>query len=764
MALLERQAAGAGETAASPVATAAGPLTRLRRRRADLLVLAGLAAIVTLIAQVPVLHTHTFYYWDDSASVFLPTWHVIGDQLRAGHFPLLDVDMWMGGNWAGEAQLGIFNPLLLANALMVSLLPDMAVAAILIKTEFLVILAAGVYLVAREYGSARGPAVVVATALPFSGYTLYWDAQNWAASLIAFAFLPHVWWTARRFARGRLHPVVPLVVGILAMTSGSPYAALGVVIVLVGVAVERLVLRDVRSVARLAVVGLAVGLTGAVVFLPLLGVRSVGWRTQGDVVNDFKLVTGLDPLLNLSVPAYVPNVASFGPPSTPITYLAWFVAPLLPWYRWSALRRWRPRAGVLVLGGTYLLLLLGPSNLWLFRWPARLIEYVYLPVCVLVAVLLSAGLRTDHPVRRAVLSAVLIAVGTYVAWATFPVRWRIELEATLLEAALVALVLLAHRYRRRLVVPGLVLGTVAVLAVQVHWFPGNTSVTPWHFPHNVAALRADFAERTDGNTLTVLTPDVLFKDDMRPDRVWRQVVFGNVNQLAGIPSLNSYTGMGNRAFADELCMNYHGGVCPEGYQKVFAVDPATSRPLADLLRLRTVVVANGYLPGRTSVTDPPRGWAVSRRNAFLTEVRRMAPLPYPQGRVSYTDPSVGVTGDRVLGPRDEELTYTGCGRFVVAALAWPGWTATVDGRPVPVTAGPAGLIQLDLPQRTTPGTVRLSFTPAGLRPGLALYLAGLLLGLGYCVMATVRRRRARRTPGADPAGAGPPAPPVGEPA
>jgi hypothetical protein len=740
MALLERRAAGAGGTTGSAVAGPAGVRARLRRRRADLLVLTGLAVLVGLMAQLPVLRTNSFYYWDDSASVFLPAWHVIGDQLRAGHFPLLDVDMWMGGNWAGEAQLGIFNPLVLANALAVSWLPDVAVAAILIKTEFLVILAAGVYLLAREYGSVPGPAVVVAAALPFSGYTLYWDAQSWPASLIAFAVLPHLWWTARRFARGRLHPVVPLVTGVLAMTSGSPYAMLGVVVVLVSVAVERLVLGDARSVARLAVVGLAVGLTGALVLLPLLGVRPVSWRHEGIVVNKSEFVAGLDPLLNLSAPAYVPNIPTFGPPSTPMAYLGWFVIPLLPWYRWSALRRWRPRAGLLVFGGMYLFLLLGPSDLWLFRWPARLIEYVYLPVCVLVALLLSAGLRTDHPVRRAALSAALVGVGGYVAWAAFPETAPRQVVAALLVAALVAAVLLAHRYRRRLVVPALVLGTVAVLAVQVRWFPGNTSVTPWYFPHSVSALRADFTERTDGNTLTVLTPEVLPKDEMHPNRIWHQVVFGNVNQLAGIPSLNAYTGMGNRIFSDELCMAYHGGVCPEAYRKVFAADPATGRPLADLLRLRTVVVANGYLPGRTSVTEPPPGWAVSRRNAFLTELRRMAPLPYPQGRVSYTDPSAAVTGDRVLGPREEELTYTGGGRVVVAALAWPGWTATVDGRRVPVTAGPAGLIQLELPRRATAGTVRLSFTPAGLHPGLALYLAGLFLGVGYSVLITVRRR------------------------
>src|SRR3712207_7063784 len=47
----------------------------------------------------------------------------------------------------------------------------------------------------------------------------------------------------------------------------------------------------------------------------------------------------------------------------------------------------------------FAVLTLGPSNLWLFRWPIRLIEYLYLALGVLLALLLSRGPATDH-VRR----------------------------------------------------------------------------------------------------------------------------------------------------------------------------------------------------------------------------------------------------------------------------------------------------------------------------------------------------------------------------
>ena len=743
----------------APPQAGPGPRTTPRRRgRDDLRWLGAVTIVVALAAQLPVLRTRTFYFWDDSASYFLPTWHLIGERLRAGTFSLLDADMWVGGNWVAEGQLGIGNPLVLANSVLVSFLPDLAVAALVVKTEFLVILAGGVYLLAREYGAGPAASAAVAVALPFSGYTLYWDAQNWPASILGFIFLPHLWWTCRRFARGRLHPVVPLIVGYLAITSGSPYGALGVIVVLAAVAFERLVLRDWRSVVRLGIVGASIGLAGAIVFLPLLGIQPIGYRTRTGVENTGFLRPELGQLLNLSSPSYVAPVRSWGPPSTPMTYLAWFVVPLLPWFAWSSLRRARPLTGLFLFGGVYLLLALGPSNAWLFRWPARLIEYVFLPVCVLVALLLTPGLRTNHghdaasaakstsPVRaRAVGSAALIGLGTYLAWANAPLRPGRHIAAGIAVAVLVLLVLLAARRRPPLVVPVLMAGTVVVLALQLRWFPGNVTVTPWRFPSGVAGLRADFAGRSDGNTITVANPAALPPADRGPDGAWREILFGNMNHVAGLASVNAYSGMGNRAFAEALCMDHVGATCSGLYDRLFRPSADGAPVLADRLRLQTVVVLNGYLPGGTSVTTPPSGWQITDRTERTTTLRRVPPLPYPDGRLSWAGPTVAVRTDHASGA-EEEIRYRGGGRIGLAAIAWPGWRATVDGQEVPVHVGRAGLIEVDLPQRDAEAVLRLSFRPAGLDAGLALLGVGVLLGGGYSVYWSARRRAVRGSP------------------
>jgi hypothetical protein len=117
-------------------------------------------------------------------------------------------------------------------------------------------------------------------------------------------------------------------------------------------------------------------------------------------------------------------------------------------------------------------------------------------------------------------------------------------------------------------------------------------------------------------------------------------------------------------------------------------------------------------------------------------------LPHPEGRVSWTSPGLTVTADRAE-PEAEEIRYTGGGRVIVAALAWPGWHASVDGRNLPVDRGPAGLIQVDLPSRATEGTLKLWFVPAGLRTGVELLAVGVLIGAAYCTYHTVYARRRR---------------------
>jgi hypothetical protein len=721
------------------------------------------AAVVAVLAQIPLATNRFFYLWDDSAAQFLPVWHRIGTDLLAGHWDPLVPGMWNGGNFAAEALYGIWNPVELLDAVFTSASGDLLVAAIVIKTQFLVVLTLGVYAVCREYGAHRAASAVVAVALPFSGFTLYFDTSSWISGLMGFAWTTHFWWSARRYLRGRLNPAVPIAFGLLIVTTGNPYGLLGLVVVLSALTVESLVAGQRRAVWRLAGLGAVAAAVSVLVFLPLVLSAAVTTRSPGSgIMNTGFLVPGVGDLLNLSAPAYLPHSVSWHTAfwTVPATYLAWFIAPLAPWLDWRrVLRRPRRLAGVGLLAVVYLAMTVGPSQIWLFRWPLRVIEYAYLGLGVVLALALSEAPRTDQARRRAAATAAIVVVGGYLSWSAQPGKLRTVLVATVLVGLLswlmVRRVRVEHPLSRLLVG-----GTVAVLGFQAVAFPANENVTDWHPQHDVASMKQHFGALYQGNTLLVGDPGAE-ANRLGGRHVWHYLPGGSLLQVAGVTSLNNYTGVSYRVYMKHLCMSYYGGTCQSLYPRLWRKDTDSPAQIADLLRLQTVVlqtrqhvadalnppVVPGVKPAKPLVL--PAGWAMRKLDDYTLVLNRRSPLPWPDGRVSYAAASLHVTADDVATDGiGETVRYTGSGEVRIAVLLWPGWRAAVDGHDVQLKGTDVGIVKVVLPRARQGGsTLRLTFRPPGYRIGQATALLG--LGLAALIIALwyrSRRRLRRQTP------------------
>jgi hypothetical protein len=726
---------------ASPGRPGTGLAARVGRSP-EWLVTLLVGAVTAVLGVIPQWRGTFFYFVGDQPEQFAPMWHLFGQQLRAGHWPVMDPNAWMGGNNAAEGLTGIWNPVNLLDYLLVSTLDNLSLASFVVMVQFLVLLSMGTYLLVREYGSARWAAVVVATALPFSGFTLWYEASGWPAGLMAFTWTAHFWWSARRFSRGRLNPVVPFLFGALTVTTGNPYGTLGILVVLAAIAVELLVARRARALVPLVVMGAAVGALALLVYLPLLGTTAVSDREGSDqILNDTFLVPGLGDLLSSSSPTYVPAITNWGNAAVervPSTYFAWFLAPLLPWLRWRSLRGRALGISVFVVGGFYLLATVGPSNLWMFRWPIRLVEYFWLAVAVVVARLLSAGLRTDNPRRRIAITAGILLVDGYLAWAVLPTRLKhADLAALLLVGALVALLVWSWRRRGpRTAALVAVAGNACVLVLQTTALPAFPSAT--FQPHDLARVAQGTTEYR-GTTLQLAQRTRVTTEQMATG----QILFGNVPRAAGVQSVGTYTGMGFHEFAIALCMDYRGAVCPDAYNRVFGpTGPDVPAPLVDTMRVSTLVLQRSLLP-QVADSTPPAGWHVVERNDVRTVWVRDRPLT-GSGRVSWTSPGVDVLHDVSPGSGEEQVRYSAdrAGRVVLARLAWPGYRATVDGAPVAVHDGPAGLLVVDVPAGTH--SLELDFAEPGLRTGAVAAAVGILLALGHAVFWWISRRRRAR--------------------
>jgi hypothetical protein len=226
-------------------------------------------------------------------------------------------------------------------------------------------------------------------------------------------------------------------------------------------------------------------------------------------------------------------------------------------------------------------------------------------------------------------------------------------------------------------------------------------------------------------------------------------MFGNMLQAAGVHAVNSYYGMGFKAFTDAFCIEFNGSVCPDALARAWQPPVPGGPPLADLVRLDTVVVQNDLLVDARYGLPP--GWRVAERTAVVTVLRRDAPLPYPDGRLSEAPPGTVVLDD-VASDRGETVRLGGGpgGTLTFARLAWPGYTAHVDGADVAVRQGPAGLLTVDVPAGAR--DLVLSWRPPAFGVSLASALLGAALALAQVL---VRRRRPRPTT---------PAPPVTPPA
>lgn len=721
-----------------------GPDSRAdsRRRLSNWLPVTVMLAATLIGTLLPVLRNRVFYFWDDTAGVAVGVWQRIPESILNGSSPFLQLDMWRGGNLAAEAATGMWNPVILGLMLGTYPIDDVAVAITIAKVALFLLTAGGVYLLARGYGANAWMSAVAGAVLPLSGWSIFMDGTSWINGTAIMAFTPWAWWALRRCYLRGFRPrdmVLAVLIGYLVPSTGNPYGVLSLAIVFLALAVEALLSRRAAALKWLIPIGVSIVLLVVVVYLPFVLTSAYGWRADSGIWNDEFLAVSLSDLLGLSSPTHRPFITMFGggPMGFPGTYLGWFILPLLPWLRWSSFSKWREMSSVLTFGAVFLIFVLGPSQLGMFRWPARLVPFAYLAFLIVFAVIASRGVARTRQLARTLVSGAIVLAGAWMAYSDVPGAWKWHGLVTVLIAVGIFAIVRWTGFTRSgaLIMIG---GMLVFLIPQLALTSSNKNVADYRMPSSKSEMSETFADRADGLVVQIFDINVLVGAHDEPER-WQDLLAGNMPSVAGFASTTGYSGIGFTKFDSALCLSYNGGTCPAAWDSLWESPNGSDEVLADLIGAEYVVVAKDYADDRRA----PEGWSETESTDVVTIYSRDEPLPY-DGTISVAGSDVEVSANEQFGATGESVTVTttsGDTTLTFARIAWPGYQITVDGTPVSAEIGPAGLLTVTLPEGLTDAEVNVSFTPPGLLIGLGTAGAGALLLVALAVLSHRRKRQ-----------------------
>jgi hypothetical protein len=344
-----------------------------------------------------------------------------------------------------------------------------------------------------------------------------------------------------------------------------------------------------------------------------------------------------------------------------------------------------------------------------------------------------------------VVAAVLVVLSVLRSASAFPqgfgqfVVWGL----VLLGASALALVM-SRRFGPTSAAGAVLVSILAVLWVQVGQYPANAALSHWNLPMSRSAAKAHFPAY-QGVTLQLGTRPP-GKSPAVTAATWRSLVFGDYARALGLDYVNGYTIAGQRKFAALLCMGYEGSTCQKSKTYLFAREPTTGRTYADLMGIDRVVLTKRSFP-QAPAQGAPIGWHfASRPDQLAWVLERTTARPAVPGRV-VASPGVSVTQPAPGTDTEESMTVSSAsgGTVVFSRLLWPGYTATLDGRPVPVGSLKGVFVTVRVPVGASGSRLALSFRPPGTTLGLLLAAGGItiLAVLLALQLLTWWRRRGR---------------------
>lgn len=702
--------------------------------------LMSLAAVLTVCA-ARIVREPRYFFWDDTQLGAFGQWYGLGTELLSGNVPILAPGYWQGSNYLAEGQWGIWNPLTWLIAVGTHTVDNATIYSTLVKVAFLLILATGAFLLAREYGAAPWWSALAAFTVTMGGQTIFMDAPSWVTGLQNVALFALSWWALKRHVERGASPFAFFAFAYLLTTFGYVFGVIELALLLVLFLVSALLERSWTAARRTLVLGVFSALLTVVVYLPGLLTSPVTSRSGSDIINDQFLNLDLGDLATSPITTATSSVRGYWGDLVPVPlqYVTWLLPLLvffLPVARCVVRDLMIPLAVLLVT----LAFVLGPSVIGPIRYPARMMPYAVLAIAVIFAVIASRASRAPVGRGRLWLALSLTGVAAWLAWAAQPSSWPWVILAGVLQAALIvwAFGLRGDRAATKARTPQrlaaiLLVGSLVVLAPQVVRY-ASSPLGNFNVPSSVSAMHAVGDDLAEG----VMTVGDVYSLQADP-AAYEESLLANLWYLTGKGAAGVYTVLPFTAFSDDLCIDLRGSTCPEALDRLFEDE---EHPLADDMALNTVIVIKGE--GLQTEPEAPRGWTVTERDHTWL-LQRDEPVESAGGIVRTSD---GVHVSTVARDATSvtvrvDQVSAGGGEIVLSRLAWPGYTTTGGWLEDPERGY---LLTIGLAESDEGTEITVRFQPPGwVAEVIAAALAG-VIGVGWTVWYAVRRRREARQP------------------
>jgi hypothetical protein len=709
-----------------------------------------------------------FFWLDDAQIQFTPMTWWLGRHFD-GTPPLLDPDQGMADNLTADMQYGVLDvvrwPFLLFAGQQDSL------AGIATAHAWISVFTLGCASLAVLLNHRVRPTLAVAGALGVatSGFMMWW-ASGWSPQMWSMATLVWLW---AALSSHRWYGAVGVGLASAAVVcSGNPW-----IIPLVPVLVAAYGYERWRELGR----GLLRSRqTGATVLALMAGVA----LSVPTLVNTLDIaqwmhrpapeyvVASAGGALNL-FDLFVGGTTQLNDRNVPMLSTLLFALPLLTLVDW---RRAVRSPGVLTAGALWVTaaaLTQLPTHLAALRYPFRVMVVVEVALGLLaVLAFASAPLVTR---RRLLVAGGLVLLQAAIGLSRSPVLWRWHALSTVLVvlAVLAVLVLVgrlpvvrgvATRWVRPVAAATVVALAASPLLVQV----AMMSTVQERYEHLVSGPddRVDvFRSMTNGydvgatvpqfranayatDTSLTVYPFGVFGDGN--DRGWRHgVLGGNANLPADLRVGYGSLAVWHEGVRQVLEADYQNGLAYD-QPGLMVVPEGSDVPWVDLLAGNRVLLGlDPHVPGAVSEYFEQHWTLVSSHDGWK-EYQRAVPLPGRISQVSGVTVADAAPNDGVahLGePLERYTVSTGDsgGRLVFRTPYWNGFRATLDGRPVEVSAFEGSVLQVEVPAGVSSGRLEVFFEPIGARLLPVGVGAGAVLLLSAAAVSVLARRGPRET-------------------